>query len=1826
MRQVALARCRVAFFLVLAVVGALLSTPARPAAAAITTCTDFYLLGSRGSGQPTAAQDGVTAGLGAEVAQFRDSFVSQRPSGTTFGFEANPYGAVAVARGAENSPEGWFWNLIGAGTWLPIGRYHKSVAEGVSWLTDEVREVIRVCPTTRILLAGYSQGAQVTADAFQLLTDAETAHVFGVVLIADPRFNGSDNYANAGSYSPKNNGSVRTAGQIVETARPVFASSTNGKVLSFCHGGDPVCQAVWSFKNSGLLANPITSGRHTNYTTVGDACGTSTYPVRAASYFAYRAGNQKASDGPVAVLTPIEDAASGASVKISAASSCDAAGRPLSYRWDFDGAGTFAVNTGAVNQIKTSFSGNGSHTVAVRVTNDQGQSSTATTTVDIGSAGAYTAVPSAPTNVVSTPAVDGLSATLTWDDPTSGAPVEAYEIYSADDAPLDVVAPGDPHSVVIYDFDLPLSVKVVPVNRVGRGTESATVTMYATWPPTQPGSAASCAGLNSLFNTYGNQGGHWTGADSTGSVALPDGRTAWLFSDTFLGTVNADYSRPTSTPFIHNSIVVQNGTTLTTLTGGTASAPTSLVGAGTDANPGDLGWWVGDGMVNGSTLQVFYHHYKSGGSGVLNYVSLGAGIATFALPSLTLQSLVPLDTNPQIQWGNAVVDGRDGYTYIYGVESANNTSYLHIARAPNGSVLGAAGSPTAAWTFWTDNATNGVGGWSTNESDAVRVLTGVGNGFSVKYLNGKFVLVTIDSDIKFSPSVLAYFATSPAGPFVGQTWLYNAPESAGSQIVYDARLHTEQSCGGNNFVISYNVNTLNNADNYADARIYRPRFIVATLPGAPTISALPDAPENLRATVTANSAVSLSWTAPVGPNDTNLTYQVYQRNASVGQEHFTPLPSGRTTATTATVGIVDGGTYDYRVTARNSVGESPPSLMDSVDVEIPAPSAAPTSLAASSLPDGTIALSWQPVGGAGWISYRVFERDVTAGDTGFTPAVTVGQGAGVATATSLTAGHTYQFVVSAYNSGGDGPRSSPATATATVAPPTNLTAVPQGEDSVSLSWTAPAPNDWYWIYSHDDTADPAGTTPFTQSKYPVATGTTFTAGYLTGGHTYTFYVTAVSPSGGESAGSNRASAAVPLPQAPHLTAAASNDGSIDLSWAAPSPNYWYWIWYHDDTADPNGAAGYTQMVYPTTATTFTATGLYIGHRYSYYVTSISGGGATSVPSNHVAVTATLAAPTGLTATAGDGKILLKWKAPLPGLWYWLYTKAPGSSTYTQSIYPVANDTSLTVLPVTNGQTYSFYVTSIGTAGGESAHSNTVSATPRATPPNAPTNVVAAANNDGTITVDWNGTLSTDWYWVYYHDDTADPGDSTPFTHGPYPVGSGTSLVVGPLTNGHTYSFYVTTISSINGLESLPSDTVRAKSRLSPPSGLTAKANEDASVTLDWTASAASDVSYYWIYTKPQGASDFTRAKYPVHNRTSFVETGLKAGTTYQFYVTAVGDADNESAGSNVVSAVATLAPPTDVTATVDGYGMVTIRWTPPFAGALYQIYQHDDDADPGNDQPYTHLIYPAPSSSASAGVLVGSLTGDHTYSFYVTTAYAGNESKPSNRVAPNRRLAAPTGLRGSTIASSAGTGQCNSILGPDCHIHLAWNSVTGAAHYDVYRLMVSSDEASFRYIGSSSGTTFDMPVGALAQTRASYRVVAVRALNTASSAPSTPTTLTIGDYNGGSVTDCYVTASTPSISGSSVLSKGWSTCPRSTPTVQIIFTYSVVDNVGLTNTAQNNCYGPVLTCTSQATTSIRSGTHTYCTAAVMHVPTAVGGSSASGLVSQAISRCLQITG
>ena len=203
-------------------------------------------------------------------------------------------------------------------------------------------------------------------------------------------------------------------------------------------------------------------------------------------------------------------------------------------------------------------------------------------------------------------------------------------------------------------------------------------------------------GLNTLWSAYGDQGGHWTGGDRTASVPLPDGRVAWLFSDSYLGTINQDHSRPASTPMVHNAIVVESGGSLgPTLLGGVLGAPRSLVEDPASA----LTYWVGDGVVEGATLKVLYNLVEQTGGGPLDVQARGTALATFSLPDLRLTELRTLPLGTSIAWGSELLD-EGGYTYIYGSEhNADGPKFAHLARVAKGSLGG-------AWQFVTSSGSS----------------------------------------------------------------------------------------------------------------------------------------------------------------------------------------------------------------------------------------------------------------------------------------------------------------------------------------------------------------------------------------------------------------------------------------------------------------------------------------------------------------------------------------------------------------------------------------------------------------------------------------------------------------------------------------------------------------------------------------------------------------------------------------------------------------------------------------------------------------------------------------------------------------------------------------------------------------------------------------------------------------------------------------------------------------------------------------------------------------------------------------------------------------
>jgi predicted esterase len=164
--------------------------------------------------------------------------------------------------------------LAGAALKLPHG-YHQSVVKMKDWLRERLKELATDCPKAKIILSGYSQGAQAVGDVYQ---EQSWAEVVGVVLFGDPYYNHTDSSDRFGlNVKAKKRIKTKLDGALA-APRPRKAF-TSQKVLSFCHQEDSVCQALSKYE----LVEYKTS-QHTNYTTYGE-------PGTAAKYFANLIGD-----------------------------------------------------------------------------------------------------------------------------------------------------------------------------------------------------------------------------------------------------------------------------------------------------------------------------------------------------------------------------------------------------------------------------------------------------------------------------------------------------------------------------------------------------------------------------------------------------------------------------------------------------------------------------------------------------------------------------------------------------------------------------------------------------------------------------------------------------------------------------------------------------------------------------------------------------------------------------------------------------------------------------------------------------------------------------------------------------------------------------------------------------------------------------------------------------------------------------------------------------------------------------------------------------------------------------------------------------------------------------------------------------------------------------------------------------------------------------------------------------------------------------------------------------------------------------------------------
>ncbi len=602
---------------------------------------------------------------------------------------------------------------------------------------------------------------------------------------------------------------------------------------------------------------------------------------------------------------------------------------------------------------------------------------------------------------------------------------------------------------------------------------------------------------------------------------------------------------------------------------------------------------------------------------------------------------------------------------------------------------------------------------------------------------------------------------------------------------------------------------------------------------------------------------------------------------------FTLTACGESTETSAFSSLADDS---------NNPTNNPPTTQTSTDAS---PPETPTGLEIENATGDQIILRWKSSSdNVATVSYRLYRSDLAQ------PLITVSALRHIDN--SVIAGRAYSYQVSALDAAGNESTLSEAVV-ANTSPSADLTppSTPQNlntggitSNSIALSWNASTDNiavQYYRIYRNNQTTPLAttGTTSITDSNLAASTQ-------------FSYRVSAVDTSGNESPLSASISAttnAAPDTIAPttpgNLNASNLQYNRVTLNWSAASDNVGVVAYrlYKNGSAIP--------LV--TTATlSFTDTGLAAETGYNYRVDAIDAAGNASSLSATLSITTPAApdtsAPTtpgGLTANGiGENELTLHWNASTDNV------GVTGYHVYRDgSMTPIltTNTLSFTDSGLNSDQSYSYRVAAFDAAGNLSPLSSTFSVTTTAAPdttaPSTPAGLSANGITENQITLNWNAAtdnVAVTGYRIYRD------GSTTPLN-----TASSLSFTDSGLNSDQAYSYRVSAVDAA-GNESTQSSSLMvntlAPADTTPPTapGSLSSTNIDTDrLTLNWNAATDNvAVTGYRIY---RDGINIAGSVQP-----SFTDSGLNSDQTYQYQVSAVDEAGNESTPSAAHS-VTTLA-------------------------------------------------------------------------------------------------------------------------------------------------------------------------------------------------------------------------------------------------------------------------------------------------------------------------------
>ena len=311
------------------------------------------------------------------------------------------------------------------------------------------------------------------------------------------------------------------------------------------------------------------------------------------------------------------------------------------------------------------------------------------------------------------------------------------------------------------------------------------------------------------------------------------------------------------------------------------------------------------------------------------------------------------------------------------------------------------------------------------------------------------------------------------------------------------------------------------------------------------------------------------------------------------------------------------------------------------------------------------------------------------------------------------------------------------------------------------------------------------------------------------------------------------------------------------------------------------------------------------------------------------------------------------------------------------------------------------------------------------------------------------------------------------------VSPGTSCTIAPLTNGTAYTFTTTATNSAgtSASSSSASNSVTPAGVPSTPTGVTGSGT-GGSATINWsvpTSDGGSALTDYVIEFSVLDSGTWTTFADGTSTATSAVVTGLIAGSSYQFRVTA-----KNIIGSSIASfsspTVATLPSSPTIATTTAASEQVTVTWNAPthlgsgtLTGAEYVVTAYDAQ---GNDAGSC-----SPTSGQTTCVVTG-LDNGSPYTFKVAVVTTVGTSAQSSASAPATPAGVPS-APANVVATTSGSNMTITFEAP---------SDNGGAAITSYA--ITSDPAGATCTVGANATTYTC-TGLTAGTNYTYTVKAV---------------------------------------------------------------------------------------------------------------------------------------